>query len=74
MAPTSIHMVKSARKANQTDGILLSVFPFSKRGRVSDGDGRKVIEFDEGDEMSRLCPRRRDVKTVRDADSTKRAI
>ena len=39
------HMVKLARKAKQTDGILPAVSPFSKGKRLSDEDKRKVTDF-----------------------------
>ena len=41
---------------------------------VCDEDKRKVTDFYESDEMSRLCSGRRDVKTVRDADGRKQAV
>lgn len=68
---TTLHMVKRSRHLKQTHGILPEVQPTSKGRRISPDEQTKVKAFFESDEVSRMCPGKKDCLTVRDENGLK---
>ena len=71
---TSQYMVKRASKLKETHGILPDIGKISRGHKVSDDDKAKVRAFYESDEVSRMCPGRKDYVTVTDPDGARTKV
>jgi hypothetical protein len=64
------HMVKKSRRLKELCGIL--GLPDRKKGKpLSEETKAKIEEFYEQDEVGRICPGKKDCKSVRSIDGTK---
>lgn len=66
----SSHMVKRSRRLKQLHGIL--ALPDRKKGKILSQETKaKIEEFYEQDEISRICPGKKDYKSVLSLDGAK---
>jgi len=64
---TTRYMVKKSRKIKKKHGILPEVPAMSKGKVISEPEKRRVARFYESDEVSRMCPGKKECLNVRDA-------
>lgn len=67
----SNRMVKKSRSLKKEHGILPQVPRMSKGRVISEEEMKKIIEFYETDEVSRMCPGQKDKLMVRNKDGVK---
>jgi len=68
---TTWYMVRRSFQLKAEKGILPEIPPYSKGRKISEEECQKVKSFYESDEVSRICPGKKDYVTVRDENGVK---